>query len=663
MHQTFYIDIDEEITSIVDRLRKAKARDVIIVVPKRALLIQSIVNLKLLKKEADNFKKKLIIVTQDKLGKLLVEKTGIDVQQKLDEIEGEEMISPSTDNMGNGINVEIDDALDEPRIKAKNRLETMGSSEYFEEVPKKMNSRIAVGSEHAEEYFEKPAKSEEKIVNRELVTEISADIKKSSRKKKSATFDIVKNVDIQQAGVSDFSTAGETIDNFSAADLKRTNETIVRKRGISHESENSELKNSGKLGNFFQKEKTVKSRSQEVRMDYGNFNLSGKFWRYFAIFGSVVALIIIFSAAYLYLPKADIKIFAKTKSQSIDAQVKGAANQTTIDFDNQMIPARIILVEDQKTENYPVTGNKSAANQKARGVITIYNEFSSSPQPLVATTRFQTSDGKIFRLIKAVIVPGVANVGGETKPGAIEADVVADEAGDTYNIDPASFTIPGFKDSGNDKFTKIYAKSFKAMTGGGKSGGVAKAIAASDIISAKNKALTDLTQSLKQKLKNSAGEGAVILDDAFNIGDATYAVSNSEGELVDNFSVTVKAKASALAFNEKDLRNILGKDIAKTGSGSDQIDENSLSLQFGKSDADFINSTILIRVNASGKINPNIDLENLKKGILGKSEDDFKAYLKTYPAVEKAEINYWPAFLTGRIPAYESRVSIELDNN
>ena len=31
--------------------------------------------------------------------------------------------------------------------------------------------------------------------------------------------------------------------------------------------------------------------------------------------------------------------------------------------------------------------------------------------------------------------------------------------------------------------------------------------------------------------------------------------------------------------------------------------------------------------------------------------------------VEKAEINYWPVFLAGKIPAYESRVSIELDNN
>lgn len=81
-HKTLYIDVDEEITSIIDRVRKAQAGEVIIVVPKQALLIQSLVNLKLLKKEADRRKKRVMIVTQDKIGKKLIEKAGILVQKK-----------------------------------------------------------------------------------------------------------------------------------------------------------------------------------------------------------------------------------------------------------------------------------------------------------------------------------------------------------------------------------------------------------------------------------------------------------------------------------------------------------------------------------------------------------------------------------------------------
>ena len=52
MHQTFYIDIDEEISSVIDRLDKSVTTENYFVVPGRAIFLQSIVNLKLLKREA-----------------------------------------------------------------------------------------------------------------------------------------------------------------------------------------------------------------------------------------------------------------------------------------------------------------------------------------------------------------------------------------------------------------------------------------------------------------------------------------------------------------------------------------------------------------------------------------------------------------------------------
>src|SRR3990170_928368 len=82
MHKTLYIDADEEITSIVDRVRKAEAREIILVVPKGALLLQGVVSLKLLKKETDRRKKHLLVITQDKVGKKLIEKAGIQVRSK-----------------------------------------------------------------------------------------------------------------------------------------------------------------------------------------------------------------------------------------------------------------------------------------------------------------------------------------------------------------------------------------------------------------------------------------------------------------------------------------------------------------------------------------------------------------------------------------------------
>src|SRR5665647_1308424 len=130
MHQTFYIDIDEEITSIVDRLRKAIAKEVIIVVPKRALLVQSIVNLKLLKKESDKLGKEISIVTQDKLGKMLIEKVGINVEEKLDDIESDELSEEGIEKENERVAFSPEVDYEMPNSGSKSRLDQLGSDSY-----------------------------------------------------------------------------------------------------------------------------------------------------------------------------------------------------------------------------------------------------------------------------------------------------------------------------------------------------------------------------------------------------------------------------------------------------------------------------------------------------------------------------------------------------
>lgn len=60
-----YIDIDDEITAIIDKLRSAESRIVALVLPKRATVFQSSVNMKLLKKAADESKKRLVLITSE----------------------------------------------------------------------------------------------------------------------------------------------------------------------------------------------------------------------------------------------------------------------------------------------------------------------------------------------------------------------------------------------------------------------------------------------------------------------------------------------------------------------------------------------------------------------------------------------------------------------
>ncbi|HWB38924.1 MAG TPA: hypothetical protein VG604_01665, partial [Candidatus Saccharimonadales bacterium] len=62
---TIYIDIDDEITGIIDKLKASDGKVVALVLPKRATVFQSIVNMKLLKRAADNDKKHVVLITAE----------------------------------------------------------------------------------------------------------------------------------------------------------------------------------------------------------------------------------------------------------------------------------------------------------------------------------------------------------------------------------------------------------------------------------------------------------------------------------------------------------------------------------------------------------------------------------------------------------------------
>jgi len=668
MHQTFYIDIDEEITSIVERLRRSTAKEVVIVVPKRALLIQSIINLKLLKKEADELNKKIIIVTQDKFGKLMIEKTGISVEQKLDDISGEEMVV--TEKVKHNDNKTLEKLDPEVRKNGENQLDKIGSSGFFDsDISKNKKIDLTVN-----ESFQINNEKKDRLTKKEPAAPVASLIKERKKsnfkdsKQRTDAPDSVRNMDIKQGGSDDIRkkdvmpSAG-TSDYAKKQGIKlKIGRASFKKEKLPEKYEQTEdfdIVDGVKRGSAAP---SFSSQDQEEGK-YQDISLPKRSWKIFLISGLVVVLAVLFSASYLFLPKAKVIIFSKTKIISVDAEVKADANPESVNPEAGIIPSRVISVSEETSGNFKASGSKGASSHKARGMITIYNEYSSANQPLVATTRFLSEDGKLFRLVNSIVVPGVTIVGTESKPGAIEAEVVADEAGEEFNIGPTKFSIPGFQGSGNEKYAKIYAKSFKVMAGGGTGEETVRTVTDADINSAKNQALSGINSKIKEKLKIESGDGYVLLDESMNFGDPVYKISNSAGDTTDNFTVDLKLDAKAIVFREADLKSVLESIIKKNMGEGKQVVEGSITQEFGKAEADFTNAVLGIKIHVGAKIAPILELETIKKGILGKNKSELEAYLKPYSDISKVEVEYWPSFIYGKIPQYDSRVEIELDNN
>ncbi len=84
--KTIYLEPDEEITSVIEKLIKSESDAVKFVVPKGATLLQSLVNLKLLKKKSEDLGKEIALVTSDKIGRNLASQVGLSVFNNSDEV-------------------------------------------------------------------------------------------------------------------------------------------------------------------------------------------------------------------------------------------------------------------------------------------------------------------------------------------------------------------------------------------------------------------------------------------------------------------------------------------------------------------------------------------------------------------------------------------------
>lgn len=149
MDEILYLEPDEEITSVIDKVKKSAAKSVGLVIPRNSSLIHSIVNLKLLKKEAAKKEKDIALITTDKVGKNIASQVGIPVYEDIHAKRPANTFTPDLPKGDEVIEVDMSE----------------GGSEGVEEEPTVKHYGASTGITHNEISFDKPEgkeKSEER---------------------------------------------------------------------------------------------------------------------------------------------------------------------------------------------------------------------------------------------------------------------------------------------------------------------------------------------------------------------------------------------------------------------------------------------------------------------------------------------------------------------
>jgi len=351
-----------------------------------------------------------------------------------------------------------------------------------------------------------------------------------------------------------------------------------------------------------------------------------------------------FYIGFKVLPQLKIKVslrdYPAAFNETIEAGKNFNSSQTSPSSSPIKLPAELFSASGTLPMFFPASG-KDKIEDKAAGKIIIYNSYSSDPQGLVVNTRFLTPDNKIFRLSKAVIVPGAKIQEGKIIPSSIEASVVADQAGAEYNIGPvAKFTIPGFK--GSPKYEGFSAKSEQLMTGGYV--GEVAVPTSKDISDAKAKIRKILEDNLKIRVLSQIPQDFKIIDGSSNFGILKETIDKKAGT-DNNFGIVLQAQMKIIAFKEKDLKDILTvKSLSLLPAGDYEAADSNI--EYGIPRLDFVKGEMSFPVKGQIIFHGKIDVNDLRRQVMGKNDLALRTLFGNMPnLVEKAEISFWPRYV------------------
>lgn len=406
------------------------------------------------------------------------------------------------------------------------------------------------------------------------------------------------------------------------------------------------------------------SRPDSYRLREFNQRGSSKKSRFIML--GIGGVIVLFVAGTVLFQHATVNIQTRTEeaiineAQTITALANTGGNpQVDETASSSPKTAAVYFGLIQKTVS-ATTSVKSSdtkkVSQKATGQITIYNNFSSAAQPLVAGTRFSTKDGKIYKLDKAVTVPGLKG----STPGTITVAVTADTGGESHNIPASDFTLPGLK--GGAKYTKIYGKSTAPMTGG--LVGDQPVITTDD----KNKAEQGLKESLAEEVgkltNNQIPPGYILLDGAQLIsyndskqtatGDATSA------------TLTQSAVVTLVLLDRTSLSQYLVKGAITDYRGEpvDIKSADNLKVTVNTKEKLDLDSTQKISLSLKGKATLIwiLDKEDLKKALAGLTEKSYPAALAKFPSISKSSVSFTPPWFR-YLPKNINRITVAADTD
>lgn len=390
-------------------------------------------------------------------------------------------------------------------------------------------------------------------------------------------------------------------------------------------------------------------------------NVSPRRRSFFGWILSICALAaIIFAALSLVFSRATVLV--TPRSQTIDTtnlilNAKKEALSTELDYE---------LLTLNYTATTSLEGKLSVGTEtRTKGVVTIFNTYSATPQTLVAGTRIQDTKGRVYRIDYQVSVPGYKMVGTTKKAGSVDVRVTAQAPGPEYNMSlsdlTGDFKLPGY--IGSPKYTGFYARLKTALAGG--ASGRKVTVDPSDLEDAEEKLKEEAAAFFEAEAPKLLpvdyvllkGASRIVFDPRTDIADPSEAVLN----------VSLKAHYHAAIFRTEDLTNSLAsKYIAQFRNIPFTIPELK-NLQVSISEPKGFSlekaTALTLKVFGEATLRGSLDTQALSADLAGIKLSESGKIMSKYGAIASADIvlqPLWKRFILPSFPKNPAKIKVEV---
>jgi len=601
--EKIFVDQDDEIIFVVEKILRAATSRVILVIPATSGVVSSVISLKLLSKQLIDSNKLLILVTDNPTGIKLAGKANLVVRDKISL---------------------VDKSAWDEALAIKNELREHKEGIKKELLTSRMPEEVVeeeVVPEDVEEVKPEVAEKIEEQKEPEITKPIEHTEKEIFGEKPRLSPKIVTMGGIAIASGGDINE----LKNFSAPvtgaeDKKEKNEPQIEKSDNHSEPEKpTEEKQSANVATRRLKESGPKKKRNIKKL--------------LIIIGlALLLLLLLFGGAFAYsyknMAKVEIEVEFNQSEGNINEMITVSTLATEIDSENLIIPGTELGLEESSSGDGVATGKKETG-EYAKGIIEMRNKSEESAVNLAkGQVVIDISTNLEYELIENTTIA----------IDSYEKDipVQAKSFGDNYNItEPATFRIQGFTTD------QLIGFGFRDITGG-KTEEIT-VVTADDVAKVKQGLETAIKGNLQTNLKSQLSKGEILLEGSQKYEEVSLEQTVQNDEEAENFSVDLKMKVTAVKLQEEDIKSMAEEIIKKSEKATDQaeIKVDDFEVKNVKVEG----TKITFELVAKGEVNENLQLEEQKDQISGKTIDEAKKYLEELEQIEKVNITYKPDYI------------------